>query len=1006
MLPEAAGEEDLAGAPPFRELLKPRRIGAAAENADSSAESPRAGPVKALFEAEAGRLHTPLAGIAEKQDSDLLPTRPDGCLAREPHFPFLAADSAVNNRLPVVPGYEILGELGRGGMGVIYLARQQSLNRPVALKMVLAGIHATAKARTRFRTEAVAVARLQHPNIVQIYEIGEFDGSPFLALEYVSGGNLADKVNGQAQPDRYAAELVEILAHAVHYMHHCGILHRDLKPTNVLLTANETPKISDFGLAKLVDGEMRLTRTDTLVGTPNYMSPERASGITRSIGASADVYSLGTILYELLTGRAPFHGVTVLDTLEQVRSQQPVPPRSLQPGIAPELETICLKCLEKKPRDRYATAEALAGDLRSFLDGTPIRARRTPFWRQLWSSARYCLASVAAPLSLLGRRPQLDDRPAQHQVDDTHRQFLRYRNEALLYGLLAPDEGSLLLGSEAAANLKTAESAVRQALALAGLDVDGGTSTFVPGMTESQESEVAANCYTLLVVLAGIKAQQSPSTERYEEALRLLDRARQLGFQTRSYHLRRAHFLNCLGRQAPAQEETELARSLPLEGVLDHFLIGAECYRSGNWDQAMNCFNRALHLQPDHFWAQFFLAVCHLKNQCWEAARAGLNACISQQPEFVWTYLFRCFANEKLQALPEAEADFLRALQLNPNEEARYVLLLSRGILRFNQGELERAATDFRQARNLKPEQYNAYLNLAQVYLSRRQFAEAAEQFEAALRLRPPAPLVAAYHVERGRNLLRDERYEEALQACATALQHAPDQTLAHEVSARALLALGRYEQAERSFDRCCQSGDQAKSDIFRGRGLARMKVGKYPEAVEDYTRALELAPDGDIYQHRGWAHFFADAWKLALRDFSKALELDPQAAEAYIGRGLARVMLGEHRPAVADAQVAFARNPGSPEMMFNIACIFAQASAQVAAKGLDSLAEHYCGAALESLHRTFVMLPAEARSSFWSDHVMRDAALLPLQRDPHFKRLQEVLGIGSGAASGRRRPV
>jgi tetratricopeptide (TPR) repeat protein len=544
--------------------------------------------------------------------------------------------------------------------------------------------------------------------------------------------------------------------------------------------------------------------------------------------------------------------------------------------------------------------------------------------------------------------------------------------------------------------MKTAESAARQALALARLDVETETEigTLVVGLTESQESEIAADCYTLLVVLTGIRAQQSPSTDRFEEALRLLDRARQLGFQTRSYHLRRAHFLECLGQQALAQEETELAGSLPLEGVLDHFLVGEERYRSGDWDQAMNCFNRALHLQPGHFWAQFFLAVCHLKQQCWEAARAGLNACISQQPEFVWTYLLRSFANEKLQALPEAEADFHHALQLDLNEEARYVLLLSRGILRFNQGELERAATDFRQSRNLKPEQYNAYLNLAQVYLSRRQFAEAAEQFDAALRLRPPCQFVAAYHVERGRNLLRDERYEEALQACATALQIAPGQTLAHEVSARALLALKRYEEAERSFDLCCQSGKEAKSDIFRGRGLARMKLGKYPEAVEDYTRALELAPDGDVYQHRGWAHYFSDAWKLALRDFSKALELDPQAADAYIGRGLARVMLGEHRPAVADATAGLARNPGSPVMMFNIACILAQASALVAAKGLDSLAEHYRGVALESIRRTFAMLPAEERSSFWRNHVMRDATLLPLQHDPELRRLQKAFAI------------
>src|SRR5262249_19101202 len=199
----------------------------------------------------------------------------------------------------------------------------------------------------------------------------------------------------------------------------------------------------------------------------------------------------------------------------------------------------------------------------------------------------------------------------------------------------------------------------------------------------------------------------------------------------------------------------------------------------------------------------------------------------------------------------------------------------------FNQRKLALAAADFRAAMALKPGQYNAYLNLAQVNLAQGQFEEAAEQVSTALRLRPPAQVVAGYHLERGRNLLREKRYEEAIRACEAALELFPHQPLPCEVRGRALLALGRYEQAERSFDQYLRKGGEEKSDVFRGRGLARMKLGKYPEAVEDYTRAVERAPDADVYQHRGWAHFFSDAWKLALRDFSKAIELDPEAGDA-----------------------------------------------------------------------------------------------------------------------------
>ena len=277
--------------------------------------------------------------------------------------------------LPLVPGYKIIAELGRGGMGVVYMARQVELKRLVALKMILSGAHSDSIARKRFRTEAEAVARLAHPNIVSIFEIGEHEGRPFLCLEYVSGGNLEQKMDGQAQPEHEAARLVETLARAMHHTHRHGILHRDLKPNNILLTADGTPKVTDFGLAKLMDDAGGPTRTESPIGTPNYMaSPEQAAGHSKKVGVTADVYSLGAILYELLTGRAPFRGTSVLNVLEQVRNQEPAPPRRFRSVSSPDLETICLKCLEKEPVNRYATAEALADDLHRYLEGQSIWA--------------------------------------------------------------------------------------------------------------------------------------------------------------------------------------------------------------------------------------------------------------------------------------------------------------------------------------------------------------------------------------------------------------------------------------------------------------------------------------------------------------------------------------------------------------------------------------------------------------------------------------------------------
>ena len=274
-----------------------------------------------------------------------------------------------------VPGYEVIAELGRGGMGVVYKARQVGLNRLCALKMILAGGHAGSDERRRFHAEALAAARLQNTHIVQVYEVGASEGKSFFAMEYCPGGSLADRLDGPPMHPREAAQIVHTLARAVHAAHAAGIVHRDLKPANVLLDADGEPKITDFGLAKFLDAGQGQTQTGAVLGTPGYMAPEQAGGKAKAVGPPADVYALGAILYALLTGRPPFQAATPLDTLLQVVSDDPVPPSRLRVKTPRDLETICLKCLQKDPRQRYATADALAEDLRRFLDHEPIQAR-------------------------------------------------------------------------------------------------------------------------------------------------------------------------------------------------------------------------------------------------------------------------------------------------------------------------------------------------------------------------------------------------------------------------------------------------------------------------------------------------------------------------------------------------------------------------------------------------------------------------------------------------------
>jgi WD40 repeat protein len=312
-----------------------------------------------------------------------------------------------------VPGYEILGELGRGGMGVVYKARQIKADRLVALKMVLHAGHADAEALARFKTEAEAVARLTHPNIVQVYEVGEYDGLPFFSLEFCAGGSL-DRRLKQPLPAREAASLISALARAVQAAHDAGVIHRDLKPANILLAsggrqspeggdatpdsgdgrpplAGLIPKIADFGLARKID-EAGRTHTGQVMGTPSYMAPEQAAGRTHQLGPTADIYALGAILYDCLTGRPPFRAATVMETLQLVLSAEPVPPRTLQPGLPRDLETICLKCLHKEPEQRYRSAAALADDLQHYLNGEPITARPVGALERTW---RWCRRNPA-----------------------------------------------------------------------------------------------------------------------------------------------------------------------------------------------------------------------------------------------------------------------------------------------------------------------------------------------------------------------------------------------------------------------------------------------------------------------------------------------------------------------------------------------------------------------------------------------------------------------------------
>jgi serine/threonine-protein kinase len=559
---------------------------------------------------------------------------------------------------PAVPGYEILEVLGRGGMGIVYKARQLGLDRLVALKMVLAG-----ECTARFRSEAQAAARLQHPNIVQVHEIGEHQGVPYYSLELIEGGSLAGRVARQPQPPDAGAALVETLARAVHFAHTQGIIHRDLKPANILLAdepgaaADDTatsgatdapalrpsarPKITDFGLAKSAADPGR-THTGDLLGTPSYMAPEQARGDTAAVGPAADVYALGAILYELLTGRPPFKGTSIHDTLQQLQTREPVPPSQLQASVPVDLETICLKCLHKEPRKRYGSALELADDLRRFSEGRPIVARPVGSAERLFRWARRnprtaaLLGAVAALLLALAgvswlftlelAREKAAVVRAKGEADDNARLAEENAKLAAERAKLAAEQANLAVEALAALvgkaqallvdlpnSLKARQELLTQALKL----LERVERNHQPGLTD----RALATAHKNLGDICLVNGQREQALRHYEKGreltAQLLEAApksdREMGnhavflaalgdwHQDRDAAKARAFYEEALRFQTAAVEVTDGAILTPAEKKLSaantHDRLGTLAYNRKQTEQARPHFAAALALR-------------------------------------------------------------------------------------------------------------------------------------------------------------------------------------------------------------------------------------------------------------------------------------------------------------------------------------------------------------------------------------------------------------------------
>jgi eukaryotic-like serine/threonine-protein kinase len=805
-------------------------------------------------------------------------------------------------KLPQVPGYEVEALLGRGGMGVVYRARHLRLNRAVALKMLLAGPCARPEELERFLREAQAVAGLRHPNIVQVYDVGDVEGRPYFTMELVEGGNLADQIQGVPQPARRAATLVATLAEAVQAAHQSGIVHRDLKPANILLTADGTPKVTDFGLARRLEGDEGLTLSGAPLGTPSYMAPEQARGKKAAIGPATDVYALGAILYELLTGRPPFRADSPTATLQQVVADEPVSPARLNPRVPRDLATICLKCLEKDPAKRYPSAAALADDLQRFERGEPIVARplgrmgRLVRWaRRRPSQAALIAAAVLVALAVAGGAGWVIGQRTQtaRAVESDLREVVRLQQlSALPDARLALEQAQLRLGDDGPAWLRSLLDQARldQQL-LERLEAIRMTrSTFVEGRNNH---------------LADVRFNNAQADREYQKAFRnaalgeppddadgTAGRVKASAVRTplvaalddwavcSSDDVRRDWILRVArGADPDAWRDrvrdgaawgngtalAELARTAPVAEQPPPLLLalGERLHLAGG--DGIGLLRRVADQYPDDFWVNFTLA------------RALYGA-------------FRQEKGDWAAAIPY----YQKALDLRPKAVAVQNNL---GLVKVDRNWLEDnarghlgpgAITTFRSALRIDPNFAPARNNLGLCLKRAGIWMVALQEYKDALLANPE---LAPAHFNLGEIDAGSGRINDAIDHYREALRVDPDFTLAHYFLGLALLAKGRCDEVYEDYPVGVES-----LNLLRGAAIK--------EAVEYYYKAYLFDPTWGAARN-GLRIPLQDGVRLdeAIDHYRQAIRLDPRRYDFHAALGQA--LLAKWQLAEADAAIS-----------------------------------------------------------------------------------------------------
>ena len=777
---------------------------------------------------------------------------------------------------PNVPGYEILEELGRGSMGIVYKARQIQLQRIVALKMIRADVHASQDELQRFMAEARVLASLQHPNIVQLFEVNRQQNSPYFCMELVSGGTLADRLNGRPQPFRSAAQFLLTVARAVHVAHTSGIVHRDLKPANILIAPFETshhrlrsltqelglqppefclgtPKITDFGVAKQLHDTSGQTESGMILGTPSYMAPEQAEGKSSRVGPPADVYGLGAILYEMLTGRPPFVAESNMETVLQLFQTEPVAPSKLQPKIPRNLETICLKCLQKDPRRRYPSAEDLADDLQRFLDGETILAKPPTLAEQLWKWARRrpALAMLSACLVLAC-------------VSDLGLVLLHQRDLTAKLDLALADERGARQAEEAASErvrlgelrAKTKELLSAGETALAIQDWEHAELQLTRARDQVAGVSELADLQSHIAQLLRQTSQRQVDHARLQNFLRLRNAALfhatlfTGGDLASALHETRAVALEALAQFGVTPESSaEPTVDSPFYSERQKTEVITDCY-----ELLVVLAETVAHPLPgqtaNHQQAEEALAILD------RAARLGVTTQAFHRRRAHYLSL--------LGRTEDAELERQRADTLPASSSLDHFLL---GQEHYREGASQPAILAFQNVLQREPDHFWASYYLALCWLKTQHPDQAASCLTACLSQRRDVPWIY---------LLRASAWSE----------------------------LSQFARAEEDFEAALATSlpDTARYGLLINRGVMRIREGSLDSAMADLQLAISLRPrQYQGYVNLAQAYLKGQQLEQAVEQLDHAIQLEPNAASLYRTRARLQLLRQNSSDALAD---------------------------------------------------------------------------------------------------------